>query len=168
MNNTLLFLLFVLTAFTLKAEESAQALTLTETEEPEEGSSVMPKYGHWCGRNHPKDPEHADEPINTLDASCKKHDLCYLEKGHMACECDSEFNNEVVAYLKENRLTGTEKVLAHTFRAYFRGSPCFGNPKDKLAPTRLVTGVVKKADQRTEQIIRRIKRISKQTDPAVE
>ena len=152
MKHPLIFLLAMLSVFTLKADEPTP-----EFETTEESSTLMPTYGNWCGRNHPLNPESADKPVDILDAICQRHDLCYVDKGHMSCECDSEFVSAVVSNLKEKRFTGSQKVLAHTFRAYFRGSPCSGNPKDKLAPTRMLTNATKQASRRTEQLINRIK-----------
>ncbi|MES9941890.1 MAG: hypothetical protein ABW104_03755 [Candidatus Thiodiazotropha sp. 6PLUC2] len=159
MKKNCIFFLMIFSIFSLKAEGLNQEFDLAEAEEAEESSSVMPKYGNWCGLNHPSNPEKAEEPIDTLDAICKRHDLCYLDKGHMSCECDGEFNRDVVTNL--SRFTGPEKILAHTFRIYFRGSPCYGNQKDKIAPTRVLSSIAKKADIRTKEIIRELETISR-------
>ncbi|MET0028203.1 MAG: hypothetical protein ABW101_11250 [Candidatus Thiodiazotropha sp.] len=157
MSYRFLFVMALLPCFTLSAEEihpqPPSATAETET-------SLMPTYGNWCGRDHPHDPENAQAPIDRLDEICRNHDLCYIEKGHMACECDSQFNREIVSGLHEHRFTGSTKLLAHTFRAYFRGSPCVGSSKDKLAPTRVLSAVVKGADRNAERLLHRIQSIS--------
>jgi hypothetical protein len=158
MNKALFVFLIIFSVFALKAEEANQEVDITETDGAEKSSSLMPKYGNWCGLNHPTDPETADEPIDILDAICKNHDFCYIEKGHMSCECDSEFNREVVS--NQSRFTGQEKILARTFRIYFRGSPCYGDQKDKIAPTRMLSSIVKKADTRTKEILSKVKSIA--------
>ncbi len=159
-----LFVMALLPFTVLLADEIHPELTST-TDETDESASLMPNYGNWCGRDHPHDPENAQPPIDRLDEICRNHDLCYIEKGHLSCECDSQFNREVVAGLQENQFTGSTKVLAHTFRAYFRGSPCFGSTKDKLAPTRVLTAVAKGADRHAERLLHRIQSITGKSEP---
>jgi len=65
-------------------------------------SRVMPVYGNWCGANHPKDMSIAEEPIDLLDQSCKKHDYCYADEGYLSCACDNVINQELITGLKEN------------------------------------------------------------------
>ncbi|MET0065742.1 MAG: hypothetical protein ABW076_05305 [Candidatus Thiodiazotropha sp.] len=152
----------LLPCFALKAEEIHPESPATSADAK---TSLMPTYGNWCGRDHPQNPENAQAPIDRLDEICRNHDLCYLERGHMACECDSQFNKEIVSGLHENRFTGSTKLLAHTFRAYFRGSPCVGSSKDKLAPTRILSAVVKGADRNAERFIRRIQSMTGNPEP---
>ncbi|MCG8488907.1 MAG: hypothetical protein MI756_15640 [Chromatiales bacterium] len=147
--NFLLCVLMLLSGSNLIADENADT---------DESSSLMPKYGNWCGLNHPLNPELAAPPIDILDAICRQHDFCYLTRGHMDCECDSEFNRAVVA--NKQRFSSTERLVAGTFRIYFRGSPCYGDQKDKAPPTRVITGIVEKADARTKQVIQKIKTVT--------
>ncbi|MES9834071.1 MAG: hypothetical protein ABW139_17680 [Candidatus Thiodiazotropha sp. DIVDIV] len=153
MKNTILFLFTMCSVFSLIAEESNQEIDVPMIDEAEESSSLMPTYGNWCGLNHPKSPENAGDPIDILDGICKQHDICYLERGHMDCGCDSEFNESVV--LNINKFTRSEKLFARTFRIYFRGSPCYGDQKDKIAPTRVFTTIAEKTNARTRQILNR-------------
>ncbi len=164
MKYRLLFVMAMLPFTALMADEIPHQPT-SSADNTDEGISLMPTYGNWCGRDHPHDPQNAQGPIDRLDEICRNHDLCYIEKGHLSCECDSQFNREVVAGLQENRFTGSTKVLAHTFRAYFRGSPCIGSTQDKLAPTRVLTAVVKGADRKAERLINRIQSITGKSEP---
>ncbi len=57
-------------------------------------------HGHFCGKETPKlDYSNAQEeirvlseiaPIDTIDKACKRHDICYLEKGSGSKICDDE------------------------------------------------------------------------------
>ena len=124
----------------------------TDQAAPEKETPLL-TYGNWCGAGHPKNIKEAGEPINLLDAACKAHDICYLVKGDMSCECDEEFNQKIISGLKQNRFSGNEKIFARTFRIYFKGSPCVGNHKDKIAPSRAIQNTYKKANARTVKIL---------------
>lgn len=62
---------------------------------------VLPGY-NWCGPgcNGP------GAPINSVDAACQAHDICYRMGGH-PCECDQEFlyrlRQEIDPYTKKGR-----------------------------------------------------------------
>lgn len=114
---------------------------------------AMPVYGNWCGANHPKDMSIAEEPIDLLDQSCKKHDHCYADEGYLSCACDNVINQELIAGLKENKFGKTEAVVARSFHLYFNGSPCNGDHSTKVAPSRLIHNVVKKASDRTVDVL---------------
>ncbi len=57
-------------------------------------------HGHFCGKETPKlDYANAKEeikilskiaPIDVIDEACKKHDICYLEKGSGNKSCDDQ------------------------------------------------------------------------------
>jgi len=57
-------------------------------------------HGNFCGDNIPnvnaksKEEEFkllsAIEPIDIIDKACKKHDICYLQRGRDAVSCDNE------------------------------------------------------------------------------
>ncbi|MEJ2621543.1 MAG: hypothetical protein P8163_15145 [Candidatus Thiodiazotropha sp.] len=151
-----LFLLFLLIIFI--AQASAEETNTPTDNSEEESSPLMPTYGNWCGLNHPKDPLTAPPPVDTLDSICKQHDFCYLANGHMDCNCDSDFIQAINA--NRQKFAKTESLAAHTFRVYFRGSPCYGDQKDKIALTRALTGLAKKADARTQQVINKFKAAS--------
>jgi hypothetical protein len=149
-----LFLLISLLSLTIHADE----VNKVAEDSSEENSSLMPKYGNWCGLNHPKDPLNAPAPVDILDSICRQHDFCYMANGHMDCNCDGDFIQAINS--NRQRFNGSEKLVAQTFRVYFRGSPCYGDQKDKIAPTRVLTGLAKKADERTKQVIKKIKTMS--------
>ncbi len=124
-----------------------------EIEKPSLTQRVMPVYGNWCGANHPKDMSLADEPIDLLDQACKKHDFCYENEGYLSCACDNDINQELIQGLNENKYGKSEAVFARSFHLYFNGSPCSGDHSTKVAPSRLLHNVVKKASDRTVDVI---------------
>lgn len=116
-------------------------------------SSLMPKYGNWCGADYPKDIQNADAPIGLLDSACMRHDFCYQDQGYLNCQCDKVFNAEVVAGLLDKKFHGKEYVLARSFRIYFQGSPCAGDHADKIAPSRAVHNLIKNVGTKALQVI---------------
>jgi hypothetical protein len=152
--STLLFLFLSAQTFLAIAIEDTES-TLNK-ENPTNDSSIMPRYGNWCGLNHPVNIESAEDPIDDLDSICKTHDYCYIEKGYLSCECDSEFTNSIEIGLRENRFAAREKFFSHSFRTYFKNSPCNGDHRDKFAPTRTIQNVVKKAGDVSKGVIRKV------------
>lgn len=65
------------------------------------GFCLFPGY-RWCGPGC-RGP---GEPINDVDAACKKHDLCY-KKYRNPCECDRAFmrslQRKIDPYTKKGR-----------------------------------------------------------------
>jgi hypothetical protein len=116
----------------------------------------MPYYGNWCGPNHPESIENADEPIDSLDLICKNQDLCYIEKGYLSCECDADFTNSIALGLSRNQFRGKEKVFSRTFHALFKNSPCKGDHRNKLAPTRAIQNTVNRAGKLTKRFIDKV------------
>ncbi len=86
----------------------------------------------------------AADPIDSLDKSCKQHDICYENEGYLSCDCDRVFNDELTMNLKSNQYTGKEKIFARSFHLYFNGSPCDGDFSTKVAPSRAIHNTVKK------------------------
>jgi hypothetical protein len=158
--NFLFWLVFFLFCVDAQASQDLNEAASDHDKTLESHSSIMPKYGNWCGPDYPKNIDGAPNPIDMLDRACQEHDLCYANKGYMSCVCDSEFNEKIVLGLKANRFKGPEKFFAHSFRTYFRTSPCQGNHKDKIAPSRAVHGIVKKIGAKTTDLIDRIQAIS--------
>lgn len=48
--------------------------------------SGLTHYGNWCGKGN-----NGEEPIDILDAQCKKHDNCYSANGMWNSTCDVQF-----------------------------------------------------------------------------
>lgn len=101
-------------------------------------------YGNWCGLNHPVAPKTAAPPIDQLDASCERHDRCYVEKGQYSCDCDATIQKEISGALKANQFKGETKHFARTAHHYFKGSPCNGTPKSKTGPTKAIQNLLNK------------------------
>ncbi|MCG8016521.1 MAG: hypothetical protein JAY97_09925 [Candidatus Thiodiazotropha sp. 'RUGA'] len=158
MNNNIVLFLTLLSTLLALSNAAADVANTQSIDRSEERSSFFPKYGNWCGLNHPNDPLTAPPPIDTLDSICREHDFCYLANGHMDCECDSAFIRAINA--NRQRFSGSEKLVAHTLRVYFRGSPCYGDQQDKIAPTRVLTSIVEKANARNKYMIKKIKTLS--------
>ena len=148
-----LFVLLLIFSIESEAGQPVSDPILINTDNPD---AIMPTYGNWCGANHPKNIETAEKPVNALDSVCQKHDLCYLEKGYLSCDCDKVFNDEVISGLNENKFVGTEKLFAFSFRSYFKGSLCAGNHQDKIAPSRAVNNFIKKIGDKALNIIDKI------------
>lgn len=80
-------------------------------------------YGNWCGPGHPKyQGREGPEPIDAIDAACKRHDICYVEQRYLNCACDSELVRE----LKQLRYTDQSSPAADGILAYFTASVCRG------------------------------------------
>lgn len=81
-----------------------------------------PIYGNWCGPAHPKysADQSPPEPIDGLDAACKRHDQCYAKEGYRNCRCDTDF-------LQALEKGGFRTPIARTFYDYFALSPCTGS-----------------------------------------
>ncbi|ODB99618.1 hypothetical protein A3197_11865 [Candidatus Thiodiazotropha endoloripes] len=158
MNNIITFFLTLLLTLVNLSNAAADEIDTNRVDRTEESSSFLPKYGNWCGLNHPSDPLTAPPPIDTLDSICREHDYCYLANGHMNCDCDSAFIQAIKA--NRPRFSASEKLVAHTLRVYFRGSPCYGDQKDKIAPTRVLTGIVKQTDASTRHMLQKINALS--------
>ncbi|WP_206426593.1 hypothetical protein [Clostridium sp. E02] len=78
----------------------------------------LPIWGNWCGPGH-SGPE---APIDTLDAQCKKHDLCYGREGYFACSCDIALIKNIAKNFK--KMGTKEKIVAAAVTAYFTAAPC--------------------------------------------
>jgi hypothetical protein len=54
--------------------------------------SQLPVHGSFCGPGWPRTLPAAEfaalEPIDDVDAVCKAHDACYIERGYFEEECD--------------------------------------------------------------------------------
>ena len=99
-------------------------------------SSVFSMYGNWCGLYYPKDISKAAPPIDELDATCMRHDLCYVAQGQYDCSCDQAFEENLRADLTENLYTGKQRIYARSFQQYILTSPCHGTPDGKIGASR--------------------------------
>ncbi|MDH5326561.1 MAG: hypothetical protein OEZ68_09215 [Gammaproteobacteria bacterium] len=107
----------------------------------------FPIYGNWCGPDHPVDTSKAPTPIDHLDASCQVHDLCYEEKGYFDCGCDAQLTASIRLGLEQGVYKGSERHMARTVHNYFKASPCNGDTKDKVAPTRVLQKAYKSGEE---------------------
>lgn len=53
--------------------------------------TTWPRYGNWCGKGHGG----SGDPVDAIDAACKRHDECYAQYGFDDCGCDLNLRNEV-------------------------------------------------------------------------
>jgi len=83
-----------------------------------DGSGV-PVYGNYCG------PQHGGtgEPIDAVDAACKRHDECYGELGYFDCRCDAQLLEELPAAIAQ---TGSAqgKLCGGAIYTWFSLQPC--------------------------------------------
>lgn len=64
-------------------------LSLTSVAEAGPGLGL---YGNWCG---PGNSLASLPPVDPLDEACMHHDICYVQLGVGACECDLNFMAEI-------------------------------------------------------------------------
>ena len=77
--------------------------------------SALKFYGNWCGPLHPDDPSQAPDPIDAVDAACKKHDLAYeANKGIPS-------GDDLVDLLKSGDLEDKEFASAVIMATFFSG-----------------------------------------------
>jgi hypothetical protein len=89
----------------------------------------VPVYGNYCGPNH-GDPTFRQEPIDSVDAVCKRHDRCYdpTQNGHyQSCACDAQMVNELarVAWNDAHTLSREALAVGAAMGTWFAQSPCY-------------------------------------------
>lgn len=118
----------------------------------QEQTSSIPIYGNWCGLAHPKDINTLPEAIDDLDLICKKHDLCYEEKGMFSCECDVAMNQKVTELFSNPDLDVEQKVFAKSFNIYMSNSFCEGDAKGKTGASRILNNIYNKSREKLGNI----------------
>lgn len=103
---------------------------------PGEGHLEVPVHGNWCGPGRPKQADSDPEPVDALDATCKRHDLCYLKRGYQNCKCDEELVKDIVGTRGLGELSFTE----HAIVTYFRRSYCSGCKQTTVGSSTLRIG----------------------------
>ncbi len=109
-------------------------------------------YGNWCGLDYPRYMNTAALPINELDASCMRHDMCYAEKGKYDCECDKILSEELGTNLLANNYPVEQKYYARSFYQYFKGSWCNGTPDSKIGASRALQNIYNQTSQKAVNI----------------
>lgn len=120
------------------------------------GETAYAFYGNWCGPDHPKDINHAQDPIDQLDAACMRHDYCYANKGYLDCDCDKNMNAEIKQDLNAGVYTRNQILIARNIHRYFSASPCDGNADSKIAPSRAAHKIYNHVKNRVNGILDRI------------
>ncbi|MEI5907025.1 phospholipase [Bacillus spongiae] len=69
----------------------------------------FPGY-RWCGPGC----SGPDNPVNTVDAACMAHDLCYRRHGK-SCKCDLEFMHRLERVIDRNSRKGRDALLMYRF-----------------------------------------------------
>jgi len=152
---SLTVLLAVASMTCFAAQDKKADSETTKREKPKRSSIVA--YGNWCGPQHPRNISSAADPIDRLDAACKRHDLCYAKKGDFACGCDEALVHEIDDDLLKRQYHGKTLLIARSIKGHFSVSPCDGDTRDKMLPTRILTGVYKGTKKRVMDIINRIR-----------
>lgn len=127
------------------------ATNAAETEADTAGTYAV--YGNWCGPSHPVDTTKAPPPIDNLDASCMRHDLCYETKGTLNCDCDADLVGEIRADLDNKAYLRPQLKYARNIHNYFQASPCDGDAKKKLLPSRILHRVYDKAKTKVTTVM---------------
>lgn len=103
----------------------------------------LPVYGNWCGLDHPKNFTQLSQltqlslfakPVDEIDAACKAHDACYVEKGMFSCECDYALWKSMSDFLQQTDIPKKQNSYAKVIWRYFYVSPCRGDSSFKLRP----------------------------------
>ena len=81
--------------------------------------ATFPKYGNYCGLDRPATGENPS-PTDDVDAACKNHDKCYVEKGDFNLICDTTLIAELKSLTPKNEI---EKIARKSIISYFRNSP---------------------------------------------
>jgi len=101
-----------------------------KTDTKKEGG--MPLHGNFCGNNVPTIEEEdmakridilkSIEPIDEIDAACKRHDICYAEKGYFNDECDDGIYEDMVDKLSKNyKPISCRRLVSHMHRYFGMG-----------------------------------------------
>ena len=136
----------------------AASVTACATAQPQvkrETAGAMGIYGNWCGLDHPTDVAANPLPIDALDAACRRHDLCYTQRGFLSCECDAEFTQELRGEIANSTYTGLQLATARATHAHFAASPCVGDMKAKTRPVRFLKGVYDGTKRRVVDVYNR-------------
>jgi len=109
----------------------------------QETAGVFGVYGNWCGPDHPKVMDPPPDALDLLDASCMRHDYCYVEKGYLNCDCDKDLVKDIKHNLRARKYNAEQRKFAVSIANYFKGSPC-ENTKPADAPQQAEESVVNK------------------------
>lgn len=142
----------ILIAFTVMLTTTstiAQADSATD-DESNDGYAI---YGNWCGPKHPRNTATAAEPVDSLDSACKTHDICYEQKGDMDCGCDAALVKEIRQGIDRGMYATIQYQYARSIHNYFQGSPCNGDSKDKLLPSRLLHKAYERVKEGIDTIV---------------
>lgn len=140
------FILLLIFSLSVNAESSAE----NKSSNSKTGFSM---HGNWCGPNHPKDVNNANDPIDILDQQCKTHDLCYVDKGEFDCSCDRNMVLNIDNTQKRNSYSPKQYLLAQNIKVHFAISPCNGEvANNKILPTRIFTNIYQKTKSKALNI----------------
>lgn len=87
-------------------------------------------YGNWCGPHWSGGNQNPPlPPIDSLDRSCMKHDICYAEKGYYNKECDRQLVTDCMS-MPKNPLDWCEPASDAISASYWRDAiiACFNDP----------------------------------------
>lgn len=85
-------------------------------------ASGLPIYGNYCGPGHGDDSGNT-APFDAVDAACRRHDLCYRDKGYFHCGCDRDLILEMQTAIPATPST-EGKFAGNLIMAHFLGQPC--------------------------------------------
>ena len=79
-------------------------------------------HGNFCGQG---DAGPGAAPVDSLDAACRRHDLCYGRRGASACSCDRELEAEAAALANAPSLSPDVRSKARTVFEVVRRLACW-------------------------------------------
>ncbi|HUW44924.1 MAG TPA: hypothetical protein VMW50_03920 [Dehalococcoidia bacterium] len=90
----------------------------------------LPIHGEFCGPNIPtlKSTDKRSQlaelqripPIDNIDASCKRHDICYAKRGYFNEACDKALIDDMRNLLRSNTSDTSCLALSYAIIDYFR------------------------------------------------
>lgn len=79
----------------------------------------LPIYGNYCG------PQHGGtgDPIDAVDAACKRHDECYAQLGYFDCRCDQQLLEELPGAIAQTA-SSQATLCGSAIYTWFSLQPC--------------------------------------------
>jgi hypothetical protein len=108
------------TAAKIVPPNQSNEVNQSKEESPNFRPNPLLDYGKWCGPQNTQ-PDQSTPPDDTLDAACKKHDLCYYNSFNHNCPCDRDMLINLDSVRAKNEHAEAYKVAAI---AWFNIAPC--------------------------------------------
>jgi len=87
----------------------------------------LPVYGNYCGPGF-GDPTGRTPPVDSVDAVCRAHDMCYGATNMFNCGCDRALISSMPSAIATSPCISGKAAGAAAMR-YFSTAPCFCNTR---------------------------------------